>query len=167
MLSQRLLARTLGVDAKSVRVEDVELVGESVEIRLRPRVKHHWRCPHCQIRCPGYDQGRERRWRALDFGRPKVFVIARVPRVSCPEHGVVVASVPWARHGARHTLAFEQLAVWCAVEMSSTAAARLLRCTWRTIGQIIARVVADLSDEELLEGVTRCRFRWFSYTRSD
>ena len=165
MLSQRLLARTLGVDAKSVRVEEVELVEENVEIRLRPRIKHRWRCPHCQNRCPGYDPGRERRWRALDFGRTKVFVVARVPRVSCSEHGVVVAAVPWARHGARHTLAFEQLAAWCAVEMSSTAASRLLRCTWRTVGQIIARVVADLDDDELLEGVTRIGIDEISYRR--
>jgi transposase len=165
VLSQRLLARTLGVDAKSVRVENIDLINENVEIRLRPRIKHRWRCPHCQSRCPGYDSGRERRWRALDFGRTKVFVVARVPRVSCFEHGVVVASVPWARHGARHTLAFEQLAAWCAVEMSSTAAARLLRCTWRTIGQIIARVVAGLSDEELLEGVTRIGIDEISYRR--
>jgi len=165
VLSQRLLARTLGVDAKSVRVENIDLVDENVEIRLKPRIKHRWRCPHCQSRCPGYDPGRERRWRALDFGRTKVFVVARVPRVRCSEHGVVVAAVPWARHGARHTLAFEQLAAWCAVEMSSTAAARLLRCTWRTIGQIIARVVADLDDDELLEGVTRIGIDEISYRR--
>ena len=165
MLSQRLLARTLGVDAQSVRVENIDLVDQNVEIRLRPRIKHRWRCPHCQTRCPGYDPGRERQWRALDFGRTKVFVVARVPRVSCSEHGVVVAAVPWARHGARHTLAFEQLAAWCAVEMSSTAAARLLRCTWRTIGQIIARVVADLGDEELLEGVTRIGIDEIAYRR--
>jgi transposase len=120
MLSQRLLARSLGVDAKSVRVENVNLVDDVVEIHLKPRIQHRWRCPHCQHRCPGYDPGRERRWRALDFGRTKVFVIARVPRVACPEHGVVVAAVPWARHGARHTHAFEQLAAWCAVEMSAT-----------------------------------------------
>ena len=49
--------------------------------------------------------------------------------------------------------------------MSSTAAARLLRCTWRTIGQIIARVVADLGDEELLEGVTRIGVDEISYRR--
>jgi len=165
VLSQRLLARTLGVDAKSVRVESLDLVDENVEIRLRPRIKHRWRCPHCQRRCPGYDPGRQRRWRALDFGRAKVFVVARVARVSCPEHGVVVASVPWARHGARHTLAFEQLAAWCAVEMSSTAASRLLRCTWRTIGQIITRVVADLDGDDLLEGVTRIGVDEISYRR--
>lgn len=165
MLSQRLLARTLGVDAKSVRVENIDLVDENVEIHLRPRIQHRWRCPHCHDRRPGYDSGRERRWRALDFGRAKVFVIARVPRVACPEHGVVVAAVPWARHGARHTLAFEQLAAWCAVEMSATAAGRLLRCTWRTVGQIIARVVADLDGDDLLEGVTRIGIDEISYRR--
>jgi transposase len=148
-----------------VRVENVELVGEVLEIRLRPRILHRWRCPRCQKRCPGYDPGRERRWRALDFGRTQVFVVARVPRVTCLEHGVVVAGVPWARHAARHTLAFEQLAAWCAVEMSSSAAARLLRCTWRTIGQIITRVVDDLNGEELLEGVRRIGVDEIAYRR--
>jgi len=28
---------------------------------------------------------------------------AAAPRVACPEHGVVVAAVPWARHGAAQT----------------------------------------------------------------
>ena len=122
MLSQRVLARALGVDAKSVRVENAELVGDDIEIRLRPRVRYRWRCPHCDRRCGGYDPGRERRWRAVDFGRTKVHVVAQVPRVRCSQHGVVVAGVPWARHGARHTLGFEQLAAWCAIEMSKTAA---------------------------------------------
>lgn len=165
MLSRRLLARTLGVDAKNVRVEGAEFVGETLEIRLRPRIRHRWRCPHCRERRPGYDQGAERRWRALDFGRTKVNVVARVPRVRCAEHGVVVAAVPWARHGARHTFAFEQLAAWCAVEMSATAASRLLRCSWRTIGSIVARVVADLDTEELLAGVTRIGIDEISYRR--
>jgi transposase len=165
VLSRRVLARTLGVDAKTVRMEGVELVGELLEVRVRPRVGYRWRCPHCGERRPGYDQGRERRWRALDFGRVKVFVVAQVPRVECAEHGVVVAAVPWARHRARHTLAFEQLAAWCAVEMSATAASRLLRCSWRTIGGIVARVVADLDHDELLEGVTRIGIDEISYRR--
>jgi transposase len=84
-----------------------------------------------------------------------VHVIAQVPRERCVEHRVVVAGVPWARHGARHTLAFEQLAAGCAVEMSATAASKLLRCTWRTIGGIVARAASDLDDEELLHGVRR------------
>lgn len=165
MLSQRLLARTLGIDAKSVRVEQVELRDEVVEIRLRPRIQHRWRCPHCQVRRPGYDPGRERRWRALDWGRTKVFVIATVPRVECAEHGVIVASVPFARHGARHTKAFEELAAWCAVEMSASAASRLLRCTWRTIGAIVTRVVADINEQELFEDLRRVGVDEISYRK--
>ena len=165
MLSQRLLARTLGIDAKSVRVEQVELRDEVVEIRLRPRIQHRWRCPHCQVWRPGYDPGRERRWRALDWGRTKVFVIATVPRVECAEHGVIVASVPFARHGARHTKAFEELAAWCAVEMSASAASRLLRCTWRTIGAIVTRVVADINEQELFEDLRRVGVDEISYRK--
>ncbi len=165
MLSQRLLARTLGVDARSVRVESVELVDDHIVIRLRPRIRHRWRCPHCAERCPGYDAGRERRWRAIDWGRSKVFVVATVPRVECADHGVVVASVPFARHAARHTRAFEQLAAWCGVEMSASAASRLLRCTWRTIGSIVARVAEGLSDEELLVGLRRIGIDEISYRK--
>ena len=51
--------------------------------------------------CPGYDRGEgRRRWRALDAGTLQVFLEADAPRVHCPEHGVTVAAVPWARHDA-------------------------------------------------------------------
>jgi transposase len=35
----------------------------------------------------------------LDAGTMRVYLEADAPRVSCAEHGVVVAAVPWARHG--------------------------------------------------------------------
>jgi transposase len=168
VLSRRLLTRTLGVDASAVRVEGCELVDGVVLVGLRPRVAHRWRCPECARRRPGYDAGRWRRWRALDFGRTQVFIAARVPRVACPQHGVLVAAVPWARHGARHTYAFEQVAAWCAVEMSATAATRLLRCSWRTIGVMVARVLADLRAEtgsDGLDGLKRIGIDEISYRR--
>ena len=49
------------------------------------------------------------------------------PRVACPEHGVVVAAVPWARHGARFTRAFEDQVAWLAVNTSKTAVSQLMR----------------------------------------
>jgi transposase len=102
----------------------------------------------------------------LDFGRAQTFVCARVPRVRCPEHGVVVAAVPWARHAARHTRAFDDVAAWCAVEMSGSAASRLMRCSWRTIGAIVARVAADLrAGADDLEGLRRIGIDEISYRR--
>ncbi|UNT97462.1 transposase [Allobaculum mucilyticum] len=53
---------------------------------------------------PGYDaKTRARRWRALDMGTHKVFIVADVKRIKCAEHGVVTEAVPWAFHGSKFT----------------------------------------------------------------
>jgi transposase len=104
----------------------------------------------------------------LDAGRVRVFLEARPVRVSCPDHGVVAAAVPWARHEARHTLGFEQLAAWCAAQMSASAATALLRCAWRTIGVMVARVAADLqaaAGHDGLDGLRRIGIDEVSYRR--
>jgi hypothetical protein len=63
-------------------------------------------------RCPGYDRGEgRRRLRHLNRGTLQSFIEAAKPRARCPEHGVVVAWVSWARHGAGHTRACDDTAV--------------------------------------------------------
>jgi len=37
----------------------------------------------------------------------KTFLVCNVPRVQCPEHGVVTIRVPWAEGSSRHTAQFE------------------------------------------------------------
>ena len=94
--------RLLGV--QEVIVEDLQFDGEDlvVSVRLYRRQRH--RCGKCGRCCQRYDQGEgRRRWRGLDLGATRTFIEAEAPRVSCPEHGVVVAQVPWADHGARST----------------------------------------------------------------
>jgi transposase len=68
---------------------------------------------------------------------------ADAPRVDCPMHGPTVAGVPWARHGAGHTYAFDGQVAWLAVRTSKTAVEALMRIAWRTVGAIVARVAAD------------------------
>ena len=51
----------------------------------------------------------------LDLGTIEVWLEAEAPRVNCPEHGPTVAAVPWARHGAGHTRAFDDTVAWLAV----------------------------------------------------
>ena len=43
-----------------------------------------------------------------------MYLAAPAPRVTCAEHGVTVIAVPWARHGSRFTIAFEDTAAWLA-----------------------------------------------------
>ncbi len=144
MRSTTLWARLLGL-VKAV-VEDVEFneVDECVVVSVRPRKATKRRCGRCGKRCPGYDQGEgRRRWRALDLGTIRTYIEADSPRVRCAEHGVVAAQVPWARHGAGHTYAFDDTAAWLVTHCSKSAVRDLLRVAWRTVGAIVTRVVAD------------------------
>ena len=144
MRSTMLWARLLGL-VKAV-VEDVAFDDDDgcVVVSVRPRKAAKRRCGRCGKHCPGYDQGEgRRRWRALDLGTIKAYLEADAPRVRCVEHGVVAAQVPWARHGAGHTYAFDDTAAWLVTHCSKSAVRDLLRIAWRTVGSIVTRVVAD------------------------
>ena len=104
MRNGRLWASLLGVEKTIVdRVELDEEQGLLIA-HVRPARGQQRRCGVCRRRCAGYDTGAgRRRWRALDLGTMVAVLEADAPRVCCGEHGVVVAAVPWARHGAGHT----------------------------------------------------------------
>jgi transposase len=78
---------------------------------------------------------------------------AQLRRVECPDHGVLVEQVPFARHRVRFTRDFEDLVAWCASKMDKTAVTRLLRIAWPTVGAIVDRVVGDGLDPDRLDGL--------------
>jgi transposase len=165
--SGRLWARLVGVEGAVIgRVLYDEQAGVVV-VTARPRKHLQGRCGVCARRCPGFDQGEgRRRWRALDLGTLKAFVEADVPRVRCPEHGVVVVAVPWARHGARHTRGFDDTAAWLAVHTSKQAVSQLLRVAWETVGRVVTRVTADAEAAcDRFDGLRRVGIDEISYKR--
>ena len=156
MQNATLWRAVLGVE-KTV-VEDVEFdEAEQVLVaHVRPKQHVTRRCGRCRRRCRGYDQGEgRRRWRGLDLGTIPVWLEADAPRVDCPRHGVVVAAVPWARHGAGHTFVFDEQVAWLATQCSRSAVTELMRIAWRTVGAIISRVWADV--EQLHDRFARLR----------
>ncbi len=168
MQSKRVWARVIGVE-RDVVIEAVEFEEEAGEIvvscRLRRGVAR--RCGECGRRCAGYDRGEgRRRWRALDAGTVRVFIEADAPRVSCGEHGVTVAAVPWARHGAGHTRAFDDQVAWLVTHTSKSAVVELMRVAWRTVGAIAARVVVDArAARDPFDGLVRIGIDEISYRR--
>lgn len=145
MRPTKLWGRLLGVEG--FVLEDVDFDGdaEAIVVSLRVKKREHGRCPYCKRRCPGYDAGTgRRRWRAQDAGVAFVFLEADAPRVSCEEHGVVVAAVPWARHGAWFTRPFEDETAWLVTHTDKTTVSSLMRISWRTVGRIIERVGDEL-----------------------
>jgi transposase len=158
----------LGVDDRMV-LEHVELDDAAgvVVAHVRPKARQRRRCGVCGRRSPWYDRGQgRRRWRGLDLGTVQVFVEADAPRVTCQEHGVTVARVPWARHGSRHTRAFEDTATWLVTQCSKTAVTALLRIGWRTVGSMIERVMAEIDAQvDRLDGLTRIGMDEISYKK--
>ena len=91
----------LGPEWKITRVEPTRKPKE-LRVELQRTAGIRLRCPHCGETCPGYDT-RRREWRNLDAWGYKTFLVCNVPRVQCPEHGVVTIQVPWAEERSRYT----------------------------------------------------------------
>jgi transposase len=142
--TKSLWRRLLGVEDTVIKRIEFDAEAKAVVAEVRPHRRLRDRCGRCGRRCGRYDAGEGRRlWRGLDLGTVPVYLEAEAPRVHCPEHGVLVAAVPWARHGARFTRAFEDQAAWLTTHTSRSTVSELARVAWRTIGSIIARVAAE------------------------
>ena len=159
----------LGVQHTVIEGVDLEPTGagEVLVARVRPTRSRTGRCGRCALRAPGYDQGQgRRRWRGLDLGTTRVYLEADAPRVACPEHGVTVAAVPWARHGSRFTVAFEDTCAWLACHAALSVLSVLLRVTWRAVSAIVIRVVAEAAGKRnRLAGLRRIGVDEISYRR--
>jgi len=163
----RVWSRLLGVEGAVVEFVELEEATGPLVVSVRLLARDRSRCGLCQRRSPGYDTGDgRRRWRALDLGTTRAYLEADAPRVTCPEHGVVVAAVPWARHGMGHTRSFDDTVAWLAVHTSKSAVVELLRVAWRTVGSIVARVVADArAGHDGLDGLVRIGIDEISHRR--
>jgi transposase len=146
VLDKKVWRRLLGLDDRTV-IERVDFSdgADAVVVHVRPRRIRRTRCGRCGQKAPGYDQGEGRRqWRALDVGVLQCSVEADAPRVNCPTHGPTVGEVPWARHAARHTRAFDDTVAWLVLQCSKSAVVELMRIAWPSVGSILARVRADI-----------------------
>jgi transposase len=157
----------LGVEKAVIEGIEFDEDEQVLVAHVRPHKRARGRCGRCGRRSPGYDAGEgRRRWRALDLGTVQAVLEADAPRVDCPVHGPTVIEVPWARHRAGHTRAFDDQVAWLAVACSKSAVTQLMRIAWRTVGAIVARVCADVDAEvDRFAGLRRIGIDEISYKR--
>ena len=124
-------------------VEEVEVAAEAEEVRVRLAMREgtELQCPDCEKLVPGYDQAAERRWRHLDTCQYQTVLVARIPRVECPEHGVRQISVPWSEERSRFTALFEALAIRLLRETTLSGLRRVMRLSWDEAEGILDRAV--------------------------
>ena len=152
MTFNRLLRTLLNI--KGAIVDDAQF-GATANLDARLTVHAHvqkkdrWRCPVCGRKCHVYDYvSQESFWRGMDLGPVEVMVGAKVPRVSCPEHGVLRAFVPWAKAGSQFTLDFAYSAAWLVrANVNRSKIAEVLRIDWATVGRLADLVRKDLEPD--------------------
>jgi transposase len=148
--------------------------GEDAELlvaHVRPTSRARSRCGICRRPRPALGPDTTRAGSAavaaLDLGRVRAVLEADAPRVSCSQHGVVVAGVSWARHDAGHTYAFDQTVAWLATQSSQHTVTQLMRIAWRTVGSIITWVWADVdANFDRLGGLPRIGIDEISYKKN-
>jgi transposase len=129
---------------------DVDKQPHELHLTVNCNRGQKYACPVCGAECAAHDF-QEKTWRHLNFFQHHCYIHASVPRVRCPEHGVKLVDVPWARKGSAFTLLFEQAALTLVREMPVNAAARIIEITdkrlWRIVEHYVAKAVAafDLS----------------------
>ncbi len=119
---------------------DLDVKGQQVTVTVEAG-DGPFPCPECQVEVPGYDT-RSRRWRHLDTCQFTTWIVAEVPRVACPTHGVKQLPVPWAVPGGQFTALFERFAIDLLQACAVQAAADLLGISWDEAWGIKERAVA-------------------------
>ena len=164
MHDRDLYARILGISPPWT-VADVDLLDEKqkVTVFLLIDASVALQCPTCQKTAPRYDT-KARRWRHLDTCQYQTILVAEVPRVECPEHGIHQIRVPWAEPGSHFTALLECLAIDWLKEASLSAVARRLKLTWDEIDGVMGRAVRRGLERRKLEppqaiGVDETSFR--------
>lgn len=97
-------------------------------------------CPECGKPGPGYDT-KVRRWRHLDTCQYTTFIEGEIPRLSCPQHGVLAVAAPWAEKGSRYTALFETLVIHWLKDAPVSAVARNLKMGWAAVEGVRDRAV--------------------------
>src|SRR5688500_8951171 len=107
-------------------VADVSFSSEGVVVTVRLKRRRRV-CGECgQMGRLEIHDRRVKRWRHLDLGASRSFIEAELRRLRCPDCGVRLEAVPWARPGARHTRDLEDVVAWLAQQMAFAPIARLL-----------------------------------------
>jgi transposase len=133
-------------------VRDVAFGAEGVVVTVALRAERPV-CSGCGARGLGIKEYREKSWRHLDLGACRCHVECVLRRLYCPGCGEVYEAVPWARAGSPYRRDFEDIVAFLAQQMAKTPITRLMRIGWRSVGKILARVVADKLDRGRLDGL--------------
>lgn len=163
MPSDIVLSKILSL--KKTRVVGCEFTETELILDVKTTLRYG-RCSGCCRKVKRvHDRYVARTWRHLDFAGMRVRLRSDLRRLDCPRCGVLVELVPWAEHSSSFTYRFEEQVAFFAQHASRTFVADVLGIAWRTVGNVIERVLARLGPRDLLGNLRRIGVDELSYRR--
>lgn len=158
-----LLRQLIGLEATIVVGVEFDVVGLVVDVRPSNRIP---RCSGCDRKVWGTYDRRRRRWRHLDLAGMSLHLRYELRRVACRHcDGVRVEAVPWADPGLWFTRRFEDQVGYLAQRSDKNTVSDQMRIAWKTVGDIIQRVVDRHGRADVLDGLTLIGVDELSYRR--
>jgi transposase len=113
----------------------------ALEITLRPQSRQLAICSGCGQRRPGYDTLRQRSFEFVPLWGILVFFLYAPRRVDCPDCGVKVERLPWARGKSHLTITYAWfLATW-AKRLSWKEVAEVFHTSWDSVVRSVKMAV--------------------------
>ena len=163
MRINKLVRKLIGI--ASLFVKGVYFDGDCLIVRVKPSWRNA-RCSKCKKIRPGYDHSNTPvRWVHLGLGVTRIILEYAPRRTECPDCGVLVEKLSWARPGSRFTEPFEEMTAYLAQITNKTEVSRIMGIAWRTVGNIIERVVDEKLDTGRLDNLKRIGIDEFSYRK--
>ena len=155
MTIQELFQAALGLtDPWRVERSEFDAAARRLDVYLDFTRGARFPCPHGEEgTCPVHDTT-DKVWRHLDFFQHQAYLHARVPRVTCPTHGVHQVAVPWARPESGFTLLFEALLMAMLAEMPVKAVADVVGEHDTRLWRVLHHYVDKARDALSMAGVT-------------
>lgn len=143
MDNKTFYTQLLGIHAPwSITEVTLDTDRKRVDVYIEHRKGVRFPCPECEEFCGIYDHSEEREFRHLNTCQMTTWLHLRVPRISCPKHGVQQVSHGLAEKNGTVTYEFESLILDLQHECSIQSTCRLLDIDWHSSWLIQKRAVA-------------------------
>lgn len=125
----------------------------SLEVDIYPREGSCPVCSGCGKKRPGYDALDRRRFEFVPLWGIAVYLIYRMRRVDCPQCGVKVEKVPWAKGKEEITEAYGWFLAGWAKRLSWSQVAEAFQTSWYNVYHSVEKAVEWGRQRMNLEGI--------------
>lgn len=131
------------------KLSNIKLENKEIKVYIDFERGTKFPCPVCGTHSKVHDTN-YRVWRHLDIVDYKLYLLIKIPRTKCLEHGVkTIREIPWGRINTHFTHKFENSILHKAREMSVVAIARELDETDKTLWNVIKYHIGEMRKNQI------------------